>query len=140
MDELIIIWAVVIAAALLLEFLTYEFYTAWFSVGGLAALIMAACEVDLHWQIIVFVLLSTALLLSLRPIVKRFVSTETVPTNLDANIGKAFKLLEDVSDNKSTIKINDVVWNVKCDAVLKTGQEIIITGMHGNKYIVKENK
>ena len=138
MDELIIIWAVIVAAALLLEFLTYEFYTAWFSVGGLAALIMAACEVDLAWQIIVFVVLSTALLLSLRPFVKRFVQTETTPTNLDANVGKSVKLLGDVIEGKSTIKIHDVIWNVKCNSELPAGAEVIITGMEGNKYSVEK--
>ena len=138
MDELIIIWAVVIAAALLLEFITYEFYTAWFSAGGLAALLMAVFGIDLHWQIIVFVVLSTTLLLFLRPIVKRLLETDTVPTNAEANKGKVVKLLEDVVDGLSTIKLHDVVWNVSCNASLKAGTEVIIKGTEGNKYIVEK--
>jgi len=140
MDTLIIIWAVVIAAALLLEFITYEFYTAWFAAGGLVALILAACEVSLEWQLIVFVVLSTALLVSLRPIVKKWVSVKTVPTNIDATIGKTVKLDADVVDGKSHITLYGSVWVALCNDNLKQGQEVTITGTDGNKYIVTKHQ
>ena len=140
MDTLIIIWAAVIAIALVLELITCDLYTSWFCAGGLAALIMAACGVDVHWQVIVFVVLSVALLVSLRPIFKRMLQVQTTYTNLDANVGKEFKLLENVKEGLSTIRINDVIWTVKCNAALKAGADVVVTGTDGNKYVVEKKK
>ena len=137
-DTLIIVWAVVIAAAIAAEFLTMDVYSAWFAGGGLVAMILAACGVALEWQLIVFVVLSIALLFSLRPLVMKFIKNETTPTNLDANIGKHFKLLGDVVEGRSTIKIHDVVWSVQCGDLLKSGSEVVVTGIDGNKYIVEK--
>ena len=136
---MVIVWSVVIAIALLIEFLTYSFYSAWFAAGGVAALISAPCGCPWPWQILVFFVVSLGFLLGLRPFVAKFVRTKTTPTNLDANVGLKVKLLKDVADGRSEIKINDIVWTVKCDAELKEGAFVEITGMSGNKYIVKED-
>ena len=63
---------------------------------------------------------------------------ETTPTNLDANVGKSFKLIEDVTEGKSSIKIYDIIWSVKCKDLLTAGSEVIVTGIDGNKYIVEK--
>ena len=136
-STIIIIWAVVIAVALLLEFITYEFYTSWFSIGGTVALIMAAFGVDLAWQVVAFVLVSILFMFLFRPMVKRKLDFKTIPTNTSANVGKVVRLLEDVVDGRSSIKLFGVTWTVNCDEGLKTGDEVEITGTDGNKYVVK---
>jgi len=137
---MIIVWSVVIGVALLLEFLLYNLSSAWFAVGGLAALIAAACSLFWPWQILVFVLVSFLFLLALRPFLKKFLKEKTQPTNLDAHIGEKYKLLKDVEDNKSEIKIGDTFWTVKCTEVLLKGDLVEITGMEGNKYVVRGEK
>ena len=134
---MIIVWSIVTAAALLAEFLIYNLISSWFAVGGIAALISAPFKLFWPWQILIFVIVSLLFLIFLRPFVVKFIKTKTVPTNLDANIGKQVKLLKDVKDGRSDIKINDVPWTVVCDASLKSGSLVEITGMEGNKYIVK---
>ena len=136
--DMVIVWAIVIAVALLIEFVTYEFYSTWFAGGGLVAMILAAVGVSLEWQIIVFVVSSLALLLSMRPLVKRFIRTESVPTNADSNIGKVVKLASAVVEGKGTIKISDVVWTAVCAEPLEAGAKVVITEISGNKYIVKK--
>jgi len=138
MENMVIVWAIVIAVALLIEFVTYEFYSTWFAGGGLVAMVLAAVDVNLEWQIIVFVVVSLAMLLSMRPFVKKFIRTESVPTNADSNIGKVVKLASAVVEGKGTIKINDVVWTAVCQETLKEGDEVVITEISGNKYIVKK--
>ena len=138
MEVLIIIWASVIAIALLLEFITYEFYTSWFAVGGIVAIILAAVGVSVEWQFIAFVSSSTLLLFIFRPVVKRYLGTRTIPTNLDANFGKEVRLLEDVVDGKTTIKVFGVTWVAECKEELKAGDMVIIRGTQGNKYTVEK--
>jgi len=54
-DVMIIVWAGVIAAALIIEFLTCDFSAVSFAVGGIVSLLLAALDVGLEWQIPVFV-------------------------------------------------------------------------------------
>ena len=134
---MIIIWSVVIAIALVIEFLTYDMVTSWFAVGGLAALIIAAAGVEnIWWQIGAFFIIPLICLLFLRRFVVRFVKVKTTPTNLDANIGQHYKLLQDVKDGRSQIKINDVLWTVSSNEDMKEGELAEVTGMAGNRYIV----
>ena len=138
MVEMIIIWSVVIAVALLIEFFTYDLVTGWFAFGGLGALIMAAARVDIWWQLLVFFIIPLLCLLFLRRFVLRFVRVPTTPTNLDAKVGCKFKLLKDVKEGRSEIKINDIIWTVSCPDDLKEGDEVQITGMEGNRYLVRD--
>lgn len=134
----IIVWAVLIAVALLVEFFTTDFFAVCFSVGGVVALILAACGLNLYWQVPIFILSSLLALVGARPLLKKFLIKQTVPTNLDQNFGKQTKLLSDVVDGKSTIKINDVVWTAVCeDGNLKKDDVVMIERAEGNKVIVK---
>ena len=72
----------------------------------------------------------------MRPLVKKFIKTKTTPTNLDMQIGKQFKLLEDIKEGRSQIKIHDIIWTVSCEDNLKKGDTVEVQGMEGNKYIV----
>ena len=135
---MVIIWAIVIAAALILEFVTYAFVSIWFVGGGLVSLVLAACDVGLDLQIILFVAVSVLLLVCMRPFVKKFIKVPDSPTNADANIGKTFKLTSAIKEGRGTVKINDVIWTVVCEDALKEGDKVVITEISGNKYIAKK--
>ena len=141
---MIVVWAVVIAAAVFIEIESFSLVSAWFVGGGVIALIFAMLE---EWagarlggwmvQVIVFVVVSLGLLLGCRPFAKKFLKSPTVPTNADVNIGKRFKLLSDVKGGRSSVSINDVVWTVQVDGEYKTGDFVILKEISGNKYIAE---
>jgi membrane protein implicated in regulation of membrane protease activity len=140
---MIIIWSMVIAGALLLEFMTNDMTSVWFAAGGLAALVTAPFDLFWPWQVLIFFIVSFAFLACLRPITRKYVHAKTVPTNLDINIGKHFKLTRDIVDGRGEIKIGDTFWTVAAPhegVELKTGTEVKIIGMEGNKYIVKKGE
>ena len=134
---MIIVWAVVIATTLLLEFFTVDFFACCFSLGALVSLILAIFGVDIVWQLIAFFAVSIVAICATRPLVKRFMKKPATPTNVDQNFGKTTRLLADVVDGKSSIKINDVVWTAACNAELKQGDLVAIERVEGNKMIVK---
>jgi membrane protein implicated in regulation of membrane protease activity len=135
---MIIIWALVVGLALFIEFMINDFTSVWFSVGGLAALVTVPMGLPWPWQILVFVVVSFLFLLSLRPLTRKFIKVKTTPTNVDACIGTTHKLLKDIDeDGRGEIKIADTFWTVKCPENLKIGSMVEITGVDGNKYIVK---
>lgn len=134
----VIVWSVLVAVTLLVEFFTTDFFAACFSLGGLVALILAACGLNLYFQIPFFIVVSLLAIIFARPLLKKLLIKKTIPTNLDQNFGKQVKLLADVVDGQSQIKINDVIWTAVCeDAALKKGDVVVIERAEGNKIIVK---
>ncbi|MBQ7973976.1 MAG: NfeD family protein [Clostridia bacterium] len=134
---MITIWSVVIAATLLLEFFTVDFCSCCFSFAGVVALILAICGVDVTWQLAVFFVVACIAIIATRPLVKKLMKKPTIPTNIDQNFGKTTRLLADVVEGKSSIKINDVVWIAVCNADLKKDDLVSIERVEGNKMIVK---
>lgn len=134
---MIVVWAVVMALTLLLEFFTVDFFASCFSVGALVALILAACHVNVYWQVGIFFVVTVVALCTARPLLKRLIKKPMVPTNVDQYFGKTARLLSDVVDGTSSIKINDVVWKVTCGANLKQNDEVVIERVEGNKMIVQ---
>jgi len=143
--EMIIVWSVVIAAAVIIEIETFTLVSAWFAGGAIIPLVLAMIntwsDASIGWmiQVIVFVIVSLGLLLGVRPLpfVKKILKMATVPTNADAHFGKEFKLLSDVKGGRSTVSINDVVWTVQVDCECKAGEPVILKGISGNKYIAE---
>ena len=134
----VVLWAVLVAVTLLAEFFTTDFCAACFSLGGLVALILAACGVSLYWQIPFFIVVSLLAIVFARPLLKKWLIKKTIPTNLDQYFGKQVKLLSDVVDGQSQIKINDVIWTAVCEpADLKKDNLVVIERAEGNKIIVK---
>ena len=137
---MIIVWACVIAISLLIEFFTYELVSIWFAPAALIALIMAPIGVVYWWQIISFVILSVVFVLAFRPILKRTLIKDIIPTNItDANMGKKIRLTEESTDGYSAIEINGVTWTAKIEGGLdlKKGSLVQIYGSLGNKFLVK---
>lgn len=137
---MIIVWACVIALSLLIEFLTYDLITLWFAPAALVGLILAAASVGLWWQIIAFIIFSGVFIATLRPVLKKFLIKETIPTNItDSNIGRRVRLTSPMRDGYSTIELNGVTWTAKITSGddLAEGDIVEITGNDSNKMLVK---
>ena len=144
--EMIWIWLAVVAVSLIVEFITMDLTSVWFSIAGLVALIMSAVG-GIAWeiQLLVFIILSALLLIFVRNITKRILarSKEDTKTNVDSLIGKRTKLLSPIThDDKGTISINGVVWNVVTDneEPVEEGKVVEVIKVSGNKLIVRKIK
>ena len=145
-EIMIIVWAVVIAVSLFIEFLSYDLISIWFAPAALVALILAASNIwsDVtiqYWiQLIVFIVLSIAFILIFRPLMKRVLIKDTIPTNItDSNIGKKLRLTSDTIDGHATIELNGVTWKVQIEdsAELAKNAMVELTGAISNKFTAK---
>lgn len=139
------IWLGVLAVALILEFITMELVSAWFALGAFVALILAACEVSLEVQWIVFGLVSIISILLLRKISLKYLfkNSDKQVLNTEMTIGKDYELLSDITKNeKGTIRVNDVVWSAVSEdgSEIKAGARVKVVELKGNKYVVKPIK
>lgn len=138
-----IIWLVLFVAMLIVEACGPALVSIWFSFGAIVALILSFIPGVEWWiEVIVFVVISVATLLALRPILKKYVRRNKYNTNIDSFTGKQGYVIEDITYLKpGAVKIGDVSWTAipvnKNEKILEN--EIIeVVAVNGNKLSVKK--
>ena len=138
------IWLGIVVVATVVELLTLDMTSIWFSFSGLVAMVLSAFD-KIGWvvQLIVFVVLSAALIIGLRPICRKFFLRHmNEKTNADSLIGKKVYMLSTAKFGQvGSVKIADVIWTAipeKEDETIEEGAIVEITAISGNKLIVKE--
>lgn len=136
------IWLSIIVITVILEIITTDLVSIWFSFGAVVPLFLSAFNVlNPLWQTVIFVIVSAVLLSVLRKVtIKYFFKNNNSKTNLDALIGEKHRLLEGTNFEKlGQIQIKDIVWSVMGESqqTIKKGQIVEIVRIEGNKLIVK---
>ena len=138
-----IIWLVVFVVSIIIEAVTAELVSIFFCAGSLVALIISFIPgVDWWVETVLFVVISGASLLGLRPLMKKFLNKEKRATNVDEMIGKRGIMLKGCDEmHPGEIKFNGVVWtaiNLVDNEEIKENEKVVIVGVDGNKLIVKK--
>lgn len=112
MNWFALVWLALMIVFLLLEAGTVAMVSIWFAVGALAAMVASLCGGELWLQIVLFAVISAALLLALRPFVRKFLNPRLTKTNVDAVIGMEGIVIEKV-DNVTAVgrvKVGHMEW------------------------------
>lgn len=145
MDTMFWVWLAVIAVALLIEIVTLDLVSIWFSFGALIPFILAAVGgIAIEIQIAIFVVVSALLIIFIRKYAQKLLfKNMDAKTNVDSLIGKKFKMLETTDFEKNgSLKINDIIWTAvgENSELIKQGAIVEVVKVDGNKLIVKEVK
>ena len=138
-----IVWLALFVVMLVIEGAGPGLVSIWFSFGALIALIVSFIPGVAWWiELIVFIAVSVATLVALRPVVKRFYKHNNIRTNVDSFVGKRGYVIEDITLLKpGAIKIGDVSWTAipidKNDKILEN-EVIEVVAINGNKLVVKK--
>lgn len=138
-----IIWLALFVVMLVTEGAGPGLVSIWFSFGALIALLVSFIPGVAWWiELIVFVVVSVATLLALRPVVKRFYKRNNIRTNIDSFVGKRGYVIEDITLLKpGAIKIGDVSWTaipIDKNAKILENEVIEVVAINGNKLVVKK--
>ena len=138
-----IIWLSLFVVMLIVEALSTELVSIWFSFGALIALIVSFIDKVPWWvEVIVFIVVSIATLLAMRPVLKRYFKTNVIKTNVDSYTGKRGYVIEDIEYLKpGAVKIGDVSWTaipVDKDQKILENEIIEVVSVSGNKLIVRK--
>ena len=138
-----IIWLALFVVMLVIEGAGPGLVSIWFSFGALIALLVSFIPGVAWWiELIIFVVVSVATLLALRPVVKRFYKRNNIRTNVDSFVGKRGYVIEDITFLKpGAIKIGDVSWTaipVDNNQKILENEVIEVVAVNGNKLIVKK--
>ena len=138
-----IIWLALFVAMLAVEALGPALVSVWFAFGALVALIVSFIPEVAWWvEVVIFVVISLATLLALRPVLRRYIKRNNYNTNIDSFTGKRGYVIEDIEYLKpGAVKIGDVSWTAipvdKDDKILEN-EVIEVVAVNGNKLIVKK--
>lgn len=137
------IWLGVFVLSIVVEALTAELVSVFFACGSLIALIISFIPGVPWWvQIVVFVVISGASLLGLRPLVNKVLKKEKRMTNVDEMIGKKGVMIKGCDElNYGEIKVNGVIWtaiSVDEKVAINANEVVEIVAVNGNKLVVKK--
>lgn len=139
---MLIFWAVIFAAALLVEALTAGLTTVWFAAGALTAFVAALCSAPIWVQAALFVAVSLLLLIFIRPLLRKLFPVQFQATNFDRCIGKTAVAEERIDNLAGTgsLRIDGVLWTARCEKEEDTaekGELVRIVRIEGVKAFVE---
>ena len=147
MEWLIFLWLGIIVLTIVLEATSYDLISIWFSAGALVSMILAIIDattkLEINWvaQVLVFVIVSLILILSLRPVTKKYLKRIDVKTNIDTIVGKHGIVVDAIeSGERGTVKVDGVIWTAISNDDVLSDEKVEVLAIEGNKLIVKAIK
>lgn len=139
---MIYVWLILLVLMIIAELATLTaLVTIWFIPPAIISLILAYLNVSTWIQIAVFLILSLFNLTQTKKIVKFLERKPKFYSNSDSLINKEATLITAINKtSQGTLKINDVIWNVKTidDTELEKGTIVKIQAIKGNTLIVEK--
>lgn len=136
-----VLWLIAMVVFGIVEAATVSMVSLWFVGGSLAAMIAQLVGAGVWVQIIVFVVVSAALLACLRPFVKKFVDPKQTATNTDAILGREAVITETVDNLRAvgTLKLDGKEWTARSAAgqTLPVGMVVKVVRIEGVKLYVE---
>ena len=138
-----LVWLGLFLALLVIELLTVGLTTIWFAAGALAALAANIAGADLIVQIIVFLVVSVALLILTRPWAEKYLNRKREKTNYEREIGRIILITETVDNLNQTGKsvLDGVEWTVRAkndSEIFEAGTRAKVADISGVKLIVEK--
>ena len=144
MNEMLIIWLVLLILFLGVEAATLGLTTIWFGGGAAVALIAAALHAPLFVQIALFFLVSLLLLFFTRPVAVKYFNKDRVRTNVESLVGRQGIVTSEIDNLQSIgqITVGGQEWSARSSddgIIIPAGAAVIVTSVSGVKLIVKSD-
>lgn len=135
------IWLGITIVSAIVELITIDLISIWFTIGGIGALITYALGLSQTVQIVVFVILSVICIVASRPLAKKYLKTQTVSTNYDRVIGQHGLVLKKIdADTRGEVKVLSTEWSASSvdNSTLEVGDYCEILAVKGAHLVVKK--
>lgn len=135
------IWLGIIIVSIIVEIITIDLVSIWFSVGAGVALIADLLGASQTIQIVLFVIVTILCIIATRPLAKKYLKTNIISTNYDRIIGKHGLVTKTIdADTKGEVKVMSTSWlAVSIDnATIQEGEYCEILAIEGAHLVVKK--
>ena len=141
-NYMIWIWLGIFVVTVIVEAVTQDLVSIWFSLGSMAALCVSF-GVPFWVEIIVFFVVSTITLIFTRPLVKKLMDRQIRKTNTDDFIGKRVKVVKEIDKfDGGEVKINGIIYTAilleEENETIPENAVVEIITLKGNKVVVKK--
>lgn len=137
----LILWGLLTLFFLFAEALTPQLLCIWFSVGSLVALICAALGVPFWVQPVVFLLVSGAMVLAMRPLSKKFKALSKEHLSANRILGRHATVVETIDPDQGLgqIRVDRAIWSAKSvdGSVMEKGIRVKVVKIEGVRAIVR---
>ena len=138
------IWLFIFLLGIVVEAITQDLVSIWFSIGGLVSMILSGFDF-IPWfvEVIVFIVVSLTAVICTRPFAKKMLNNAIRSTNIDESIGKQVIVRKEISKFvDGEIKLHDVIYTAclmeeETDTI-NEGEIVEIVTFRGNKVVVKK--
>ncbi len=134
-----IIWGAIFVITVIIELVSQQLLSIWFSAGSLVAFITACFDGNILLQLILFVVVSLVLLLLTRPITRRFLNFRPKNTN-HLEIGQIAVVIQTVDPKNQTgrVRLDDVDWIATTDSStpIPPKTQVRVTAVEGARLCV----
>ncbi len=136
------LWLILFVLFLIFEAVTVSITSIWFAAGALVALICSMLGGPVWLQVVLFFLVSILTLILTKPLVKKFVNSNTVSTNFDRIIGMNAVVTEEINNLKAqgAVLVDGKVWTARSsdDSVIEKDTIVKVCKIDGVKLIVSK--
>jgi membrane protein implicated in regulation of membrane protease activity len=134
-----VLWFIVGVALVAAEVLSGDFVLLMLGAGALAAAVPAAMGAQVWVDVVVFAVVSVALVTVARPVLKRRLHAAAVPTNTEALLGGTAVVVTTVDAQGGKVKLRGELWSARAfdeSQVLEPGREVTVMNISGATAIV----
>jgi len=142
MNEMMILWLVILIGAIIIEAVTLGLTSIWFAGGALVAVLAAALNAPVAVQVILFFVVSLLLLFFTRPIAVKYFNKDRVKTNVESLVGRKAIVTGEIDNLKAVgqVTLGAQEWSARSldpEQGIALGTVVEIVAIDGVKLIVK---
>ena len=133
------LWAALVIIFALIEAATFGLTTVWFAIAALVMVFLSFLDISLPVQFLIFLAISTALLVFTRPLAVKKFKVGREKTNVDSLIGKHALVTRKIGEFETgEVKINGQMWSARPEggAEIPEGAKCEILRVEGVQLIV----
>jgi membrane protein implicated in regulation of membrane protease activity len=122
------IWLIIAFGIGIIEVTTFTFVLLWIAIAALITAILTPVVPSIWVQLLLFVVVSTALLFATRPLARKWRQTRTYPSRYETMQGKVGVVVTEAQPGAfGTARVEGELWSTKCDHPLRVGQQVVVT-------------
>lgn len=135
-------WLIALVVFALIEAATpTALVTIWFAAGSLVSLILSFFLQNFWVQLGAFLVISCLCFALVRPLVRKYFTPKTSPTNADALIGQEAVVTQTIDNLSATgqVQLRGRIWTARSetDTPIEIGQHVTVLRIEGVKLIVR---
>ena len=107
-------WLFLVILFTAIEVATFGLATIWFALGALVMLFLSPLPIPFLWQILLFLIISSVLLIFTRPVAVKKLKVGREKTNTDSLIGEKALVIKDITEfEKGLVKLHGMEWSAR---------------------------